>query len=235
MPEGVRTEARDKSDLVCGFGKRTGHTETSCFEKNGFPDWWDDRPSGGRETNRGTRGGNNPGRGRGAEVFFLHHQLQVKIVSGVVTKVVSTIFKRLWSVKPTSKTAISSRSMMKFESGYTVETVFDGSKHGIEPYSVEISTNEEILFLDSVNGHNHKISSPLTRFVTRDDKVRVSCEKVAEEGGFGGYLRRGIAVAFSRGGSGGCAWPDAADLEEATGLRCGSGRLRFEAVSPALN
>ncbi|KAL3649033.1 hypothetical protein CASFOL_005436 [Castilleja foliolosa] len=72
-----------------------------------------------------------------------------------------------------------------------------------------------------------------TSRVTRDDKVRVSCEKVAEEGGFGGYLRRGIAVAFSRGGSGGCAWPDAADLEEATGLRRGSGRLRFEAVAPA--
>ncbi|KAL3636680.1 hypothetical protein CASFOL_018979 [Castilleja foliolosa] len=98
--------------------------------------------------------------------------------------------------------------------------------HGIEPYSVEISTNEEIFILDSVNGHIHKISSPLTRFVTRDDKVRVPCEKVAEEGGFGGYLQRGIAVAFSRGGSGGCAWPDAADLEEATGLRRGSGRLR---------
>ncbi|KAL3631109.1 hypothetical protein CASFOL_024093 [Castilleja foliolosa] len=43
-------------------------------------------------------------------------------------------------------------------------------------------------------------------------EVRVSCEKVAE-----------IAVAFSGGGSGGCAWPDAADLEEATGLRRGSG------------
>ncbi|KAL3629240.1 hypothetical protein CASFOL_026462 [Castilleja foliolosa] len=87
-----------------------------------------------------------------------------KIVSGVVTKVVSTIFKRLWSLKPTSKTAISSRSMMKFESGYTVETVFDGSKHGIEPYSVEISTTGEIFILDSVNGNIHKISSPLTRY-----------------------------------------------------------------------
>ncbi|KAL3625764.1 hypothetical protein CASFOL_030293 [Castilleja foliolosa] len=153
-----------------------------------------------------------------------------KIVSGVVTKVVSTIFKRLWLLKPTCKTAISSRSMMKFESGYTVETRFDGSKHGIEPYSVEISTNEEIFILDSVNGHIHKISSPLTRFLTRDDKVRVPCEKVAEEGGFGGYLRRGIAVAFSRGG---CAWPDAADLEEATGLRRGSGRLSSQTVIEA--
>ncbi|GFQ06771.1 hypothetical protein PHJA_002821100 [Phtheirospermum japonicum] len=87
-----------------------------------------------------------------------------KIVSGVVTKVVSTIFKRLWSLKPTSKNAIPSRSMMKFESGYTVETVFDGSKHGIEPYSVEISTAGEIFILDSENSNIHKISSPLTRY-----------------------------------------------------------------------
>ena len=34
--------------------------------------------------------------------------------------------------------AIYGRPMMKFESGYTVETVFDGSKLGIEPYSVEV-------------------------------------------------------------------------------------------------
>ncbi|KAL3651461.1 hypothetical protein CASFOL_004463 [Castilleja foliolosa] len=79
--------------------------------------------------------------------------------------------------------------------------------------------------MNSNSGHSIHPRSSCGR-VTRDDKVRVSCEKVAEEGGFGGYLRRGIAVAFTRGGSGGCAWPDAADLEEATGLRRGSGRLR---------
>ena len=37
--------------------------------------------------------------------------------------------------------AVSSRSMMKFESGYNVETVFDGSKLGIEPYAVEVLPN----------------------------------------------------------------------------------------------
>lgn len=59
--------------------------------------------------------------------------------------------------------AISSRSMMKFESGYTVETVFDGSKHGIEPYSVEVSPSGELLVLDSMNSNVYEISAPLSR------------------------------------------------------------------------
>ncbi|KAL0377448.1 UNVERIFIED_CONTAM: hypothetical protein Sradi_3050300 [Sesamum radiatum] len=95
-----------------------------------------------------------------------------RIVSGVVTNVVSTIFKRLWSLKSTSKTATSTRSMMKFESGYTVETVFDGSKLGIEPYSVEVSATGEVLVLDSENSNIYKISNPLSR-----------CGKVGRGGG----------------------------------------------------
>ncbi|KAK4393020.1 protein SUPPRESSOR OF QUENCHING 1, chloroplastic [Sesamum angolense] len=87
-----------------------------------------------------------------------------RIVSGMVTNVVSTIFKRLWSLKSTSKTATSSRSMMKFEGGYTVETVFDGSKLGIEPYSVEVSATGEVLVLDSESSNIYKISNPLSRY-----------------------------------------------------------------------
>ncbi|KAL0350987.1 UNVERIFIED_CONTAM: hypothetical protein Sradi_4247900 [Sesamum radiatum] len=87
-----------------------------------------------------------------------------RIVSGMVRNVVSTIFKRLWSLKSTSRTATSSRSMMKFEGGYTVETVFDGSKLGIEPYSVEVSATGEVLVLDSESSNIYKISNPLSRF-----------------------------------------------------------------------
>lgn len=87
-----------------------------------------------------------------------------KIVGGVVTNVVSTLFKWLWSLKSTSKTAISSRSMMKFEGGYTIETVFDGSKLGIEPYSVEVSPSGEVLVLDSENSNIYKISTPLSQY-----------------------------------------------------------------------
>lgn len=59
--------------------------------------------------------------------------------------------------------AVSSPSMMKFESGYTVETVFDGSKLGIEPYSVQVTQDGEVLILDSENSNIHRISTPLSR------------------------------------------------------------------------
>lgn len=52
---------------------------------------------------------------------------------------------------------------MKFEVGYTVETVFDGSKLGIEPYSVEVAPSGELLVLDSENSNMYKISTPLSR------------------------------------------------------------------------
>jgi hypothetical protein len=43
---------------------------------------------------------------------------------------------------------ISGRPMKKFESGYTVETVFDGSKFGIEPlYSVQVLPSGEFFFI----------------------------------------------------------------------------------------
>ncbi|KAL5796931.1 hypothetical protein ACOSQ2_001751 [Xanthoceras sorbifolium] len=87
-----------------------------------------------------------------------------KIVSGVVSNVVSALVKWLWSLKSPTKTAVSSGSMVKFEGGYTVETVFDGSKLGIEPYSVEMSPNGELLVLDSENSNIYKISTPLSKY-----------------------------------------------------------------------
>ncbi|KGN52382.1 uncharacterized protein LOC101209861 isoform X1 [Cucumis sativus] len=87
-----------------------------------------------------------------------------KIVRGVLSNVVSSLVKKLWSMKSSAKTAVSSRSMMKFESGYSVETVFDGSKLGIDPYSVEMSPSGELLILDAENSNIHKISMPLSRF-----------------------------------------------------------------------
>ncbi|RAL40903.1 hypothetical protein DM860_008601 [Cuscuta australis] len=91
-----------------------------------------------------------------------------KIVGAVVTNVVS-LFKLLWSLKsttsPTPKPVVSSRSTMKFESGYTVETVFDGSKVGIEPFSVEVSPAGEVLILDYQNSNIYKTSSPLSRSI----------------------------------------------------------------------
>ncbi|OIT35630.1 PREDICTED: uncharacterized protein LOC109243132 [Nicotiana attenuata] len=87
-----------------------------------------------------------------------------KIVGGVVTNVASVLFKWLWSLKSPAKTAVSSRSMVKFESGYIVETVFDGSKLGIEPYSVQVSSTGEVLILDSENSNIYRVSTPLSRY-----------------------------------------------------------------------
>ncbi|KAJ0095271.1 hypothetical protein Patl1_16184 [Pistacia atlantica] len=87
-----------------------------------------------------------------------------KIVSGFVTNAMSYAMKWLWSLKTTTKTAISGRPMMKFESGYTVETVFDGSKLGIEPFSVEVLPSGELLILDSANSNIYRISSSLSLY-----------------------------------------------------------------------
>ncbi|KAF5940179.1 hypothetical protein HYC85_021346 [Camellia sinensis] len=89
-----------------------------------------------------------------------------KIVSGFLSSVASVLMKWLWSLKATAttKTAITGRPMMKFESGYIVETVFDGSKLGIEPYSVEVLPSGELLVLDSANSNLYKISSPLSQY-----------------------------------------------------------------------
>ncbi|XP_018443501.1 uncharacterized protein LOC108815372 [Raphanus sativus] len=88
-----------------------------------------------------------------------------KIVSGFISNHGSSLMKWLWSLKSTStKTTIATRSMVKFENGYTVETVFDGSKLGIEPYSVEVLPNGELLVLDSENSNIYKISSSLSLY-----------------------------------------------------------------------
>ncbi|KAM6593744.1 hypothetical protein CsatA_001447 [Cannabis sativa] len=55
--------------------------------------------------------------------------------------------------------SITGRPLMKFESGYNVATVFDGSKLGIEPYSIEVLPNGELLILDSANSNLYSISS----------------------------------------------------------------------------
>ncbi|KAJ6771714.1 hypothetical protein OIU74_018038 [Salix koriyanagi] len=87
-----------------------------------------------------------------------------KIVGGIFSNGVSAFMKWLWSMKATTKTVISTRPMMKFESGYTVETVFDGSKLGIEPYSVQVLPSGELLILDSANSNIYRMSSSLSLY-----------------------------------------------------------------------
>ncbi|RHN79679.1 putative gag-polypeptide of LTR copia-type [Medicago truncatula] len=61
----------DNSDKFCTHCNREGHDERTCFQIHGFPEWWGDRPRGGRGSGRGgaTTGrdttGRSGGRGRG--------------------------------------------------------------------------------------------------------------------------------------------------------------------------
>ncbi|XP_064987004.1 uncharacterized protein LOC135625836 isoform X2 [Musa acuminata AAA Group] len=85
-------------------------------------------------------------------------------VSDAAYNAASALLKRFWSLKYTTKTVSGHRPLMKFESGYTVQTVFDGSKLGIEPYSVEMTQSGELLLLDSVNSNLYRIPLPLSRY-----------------------------------------------------------------------
>lgn len=87
-----------------------------------------------------------------------------KVVSGFLSNAASAVVKRLWSLKSTTKTASGGKSMVKYEGGYTVETVFDGSKLGIEPYAVEVTQGGELLVMDSMNSNIYRIALPLSRY-----------------------------------------------------------------------
>ncbi|CAI9779350.1 unnamed protein product [Fraxinus pennsylvanica] len=104
-----------------------------------------------------------------------------RIVNGFFSNAFSMLMKWILSLKATTKTAISGRPMMKFESGYTVETVFDGSKLGIEPHSVEVLPNGDLLILDSSNSNLYKISSSLSLY-SRPKLITGSAD------GYSGYV-----------------------------------------------
>lgn len=63
----------------------------------------------------------------------------------------------------TAASAAAGRSMVKYEGGYAVETVFDGSNLGIEPHSVELTPAGDLLLLDSMNSNLYRVQLPLSR------------------------------------------------------------------------
>uniref|UniRef100_A0A0D9WP55 SMP-30/Gluconolactonase/LRE-like region domain-containing protein n=1 Tax=Leersia perrieri TaxID=77586 RepID=A0A0D9WP55_9ORYZ len=94
-----------------------------------------------------------------------------KVVTGLLSSTASAVVKQLWSLKSKSRTGSSSwssaaagRSVVKYEGGYAVETVFDGSKLGIEPYDVEVTPAGELLVLDSMNSNVYRVQLPLSRY-----------------------------------------------------------------------
>ncbi|KAG6469674.1 uncharacterized protein LOC122032134 [Zingiber officinale] len=87
-----------------------------------------------------------------------------RFASVLFSNLLSALWRRIWSATTDSRIAISSRSNVKFESGYSVETVFYGSRHGIEPFSVEVMPGGVLLVLDSENSNIYKISLPLSKY-----------------------------------------------------------------------
>ncbi|KAM7269827.1 hypothetical protein ACFE04_025324 [Oxalis oulophora] len=88
-----------------------------------------------------------------------------KIVSGFLSNALPAFMKWVWSFKATTtKTSVSYRPMMKYEGSYTVETVFDGSKLGIEPYSLQMLPDGDLLILDSANSNLYRISASLSLY-----------------------------------------------------------------------
>ncbi|CAI0379705.1 unnamed protein product [Linum tenue] len=104
-----------------------------------------------------------------------------RIVNGVFSNTLSAIMKWIWSLKASTKTAMSARPLMKFEPGYTVETMFDGSKAGIDPHSVEVLPSGELLIVDSTNSNLYKIPSSMSLY-TKPKLVAGSAE------GYSGYV-----------------------------------------------
>jgi hypothetical protein len=76
---------------------------------------------------------------------------------------VLSLFQKNDSAPVLFAAASGSKSMVKYEGGYTVETVFDGSKLGIEPYTVEVTEGGELLVMDSMNSNIYRMALPLSR------------------------------------------------------------------------
>ncbi|GAB2221523.1 hypothetical protein Drorol1_Dr00012707 [Drosera rotundifolia] len=57
-------------------------------------------------------------------------------------------------------------SLIKFEGGYNIKTLFKGNRFGIDLYSVHDTPTGELLILDSTNSNLYKVSTPLSPRVT---------------------------------------------------------------------
>lgn len=106
-------------------------------------------------------------------VTQIHHHQNKFVLPFPIIKSLPLLFLMGWFLCIWIFPAIATRSMVKFEDGYSVETVFDGSKLGIEPYSVEVLPNGELLVLDSENSNIYKISSSLSLCKYQTFKVTI--------------------------------------------------------------
>ncbi|KAG9448187.1 hypothetical protein H6P81_014315 [Aristolochia fimbriata] len=55
-------------------------------------------------------------------------------------------------------------NLVQFENGYLVETIVEGNKLGVEPYSIRVSQEGELFAVDSVNSNIVRITPPLSQY-----------------------------------------------------------------------
>ncbi|PAN24198.1 hypothetical protein PAHAL_4G164400 [Panicum hallii] len=92
-----------------------------------------------------------------------------RIAGRIVSTTASAVARQLWSLKSAATktaagTAVAGRSMVRYEGGYAVDTVFDGSKLGIEPHVVEVTPAGDLLVLDSINSNIYRVQLPLSPY-----------------------------------------------------------------------
>lgn len=83
---------------------------------------------------------------------------------GIIRSPLSVLIKWIWG--PPAPTSKADRNFPQFESGYMVETVLEGNKLGIDPYTIEVSPDGDLLVLDSVNSNIFRLTPPLSRYST---------------------------------------------------------------------
>ncbi|GAB2212889.1 hypothetical protein Droror1_Dr00020890 [Drosera rotundifolia] len=122
-----------------------------------------------------------------------------RIVDGIAVNMASMILKWLLPLStPMTKAAclfgfkvsgVSSRSLIKFEGGYNIETFFEGTKLGIEPYSVRKTSIGELLILDSTNNILYKVSTPSSPYCgSRKELTTIRCGRVKVDSCLGEHI-----------------------------------------------
>ncbi|PNY09733.1 hypothetical protein L195_g006290 [Trifolium pratense] len=78
-------------DKFCNHCNREGHDESTCFQIHGFPEWWGDRPRGGRRSGRsrttqGRGAGRSGGRGRSSHNTHVRANMASASTSNTASK-----------------------------------------------------------------------------------------------------------------------------------------------------
>nr|ACR34076.1 unknown [Zea mays] len=99
---------------------------------------------------------------------FATSSYPARLAGRLLSTTASAVAKQLWSLKSaatkTATASVAGRSMVRYEGGYAVDTVFDGSKLGIEPHAAQINRAGDLLLLDSINSNIYRVQLPLSPY-----------------------------------------------------------------------